>query len=222
MYNDELDMILEDAYEDGYYQALADMDYEFDDEASEDVDIFDEDCFDDASEGAARDYRKKMNRGKSREEIQDERFGRMHHGDFDDPRFSTKYISGRHFRHWDPEIKEELIKRRDDKARRYDIIDGERIRDRSEAKYSDKAAKKVRDNYNARTRTQYDALKSKLQSSDLTTAQKRAAMEKFKARKLEEKRDANRHALSAKHDAWKRAHDLHWKQLSRRNGWDET
>jgi hypothetical protein len=45
MYNDELDMILKDTYEDGYYQALADMGYEFDDEASEDVDIFDEDCF---------------------------------------------------------------------------------------------------------------------------------------------------------------------------------
>jgi hypothetical protein len=36
---------IESAYEDGYYQALADMGYEFDDEASEDVDIFDEDCF---------------------------------------------------------------------------------------------------------------------------------------------------------------------------------
>ena len=53
MYNDELDMILESAYEDGYYQALADMGYEFDDEAIEDVDIFDEDCFDDAMEGRA-------------------------------------------------------------------------------------------------------------------------------------------------------------------------
>ena len=52
MYNDELDMILESAYEDGYYQALADMGYEFDD-AEEDVDIFDEDCFDDAVEGRA-------------------------------------------------------------------------------------------------------------------------------------------------------------------------
>jgi hypothetical protein len=51
MYNDELDYALESAYEDGYYQALADMGYEFDDEASEDVDIFDEDCFDDAMEG---------------------------------------------------------------------------------------------------------------------------------------------------------------------------
>jgi hypothetical protein len=52
MYNDELDYALESAYEDGYYQALADMGYEFDDdEAIEDVDIFDEDCFDDAMEG---------------------------------------------------------------------------------------------------------------------------------------------------------------------------
>jgi hypothetical protein len=52
MYNDELDYALESAYEDGYYQALADMGYEFDD-AEEDVDIFDEDCFDDAVEGRA-------------------------------------------------------------------------------------------------------------------------------------------------------------------------
>ena len=53
MYNDELNMALESAYEDGYYQALADMGYEFDDIADEDVDIFDEDCFDDAMEGRA-------------------------------------------------------------------------------------------------------------------------------------------------------------------------
>jgi hypothetical protein len=52
MYNDELDYALESAYEDGYYQALADMGYEFDD-VEEDVDIFDEDCFDDAMEGNA-------------------------------------------------------------------------------------------------------------------------------------------------------------------------
>jgi hypothetical protein len=64
MYNDELDMILESAYEDGYYQALADMGYEFDeDEASEDVDIFDEDCFDEAVEtGEAKRWNKAMKR----------------------------------------------------------------------------------------------------------------------------------------------------------------
>ena len=53
MHNDELDMALESAYKDGYYQALADMGYVFDDEdeASEDVDIFSEDFFDEAMEG---------------------------------------------------------------------------------------------------------------------------------------------------------------------------
>ena len=78
MYNDELDMALESAYEDGYYQALADMGYEFDDaddEATEDVelDIFDEDYFDESMEGAARDYRRAQNAGKSANEIRSER-----------------------------------------------------------------------------------------------------------------------------------------------------
>lgn len=61
MYNDELDMALESAYEDGYYQALADMGYEFDDEdeASEDVDIFSEDYFDEAMEGNPENKAKK-------------------------------------------------------------------------------------------------------------------------------------------------------------------
>jgi hypothetical protein len=48
---------IESAYEDGYYQALADMGY--DDIADEDVDIFDEDCFDDAMEGNLENKAKK-------------------------------------------------------------------------------------------------------------------------------------------------------------------
>ena len=62
MYNDGLDVILESVYEDGYYQALVDMGYEFDDEASEDVDIFDEGYFemdDEAMEGNPENKRKK-------------------------------------------------------------------------------------------------------------------------------------------------------------------
>ena len=78
MHNAELDYTLESAYEDGYYQALADMGYEFDDESSyddaeEDVDIFDENYFDDASEGAAREYRHRVNEGRSANDIRNER-----------------------------------------------------------------------------------------------------------------------------------------------------
>ena len=54
MYNDELNMTLESAYNEGYYQALADMGYEFDgDEASEDVNIFDENYFTVAAESSS-------------------------------------------------------------------------------------------------------------------------------------------------------------------------
>ena len=42
MYNDEIDAILESAYNEGYYQALADMGYELDDEAMEDSDSVNE------------------------------------------------------------------------------------------------------------------------------------------------------------------------------------
>lgn len=53
MYDEELDMALEDAYDDGYYQALADMGYELDAEVMEDteLDMFDDDYFEEAVEG---------------------------------------------------------------------------------------------------------------------------------------------------------------------------
>jgi hypothetical protein len=44
---------IESAYDEGYHQALADMGYDLNDEASEDVDIFDENCFNDAMESNA-------------------------------------------------------------------------------------------------------------------------------------------------------------------------
>lgn len=48
---DELDMALEDAYDDGYVQALLDMGVDPEDIAEEDVDMFDDNYFDDAMEG---------------------------------------------------------------------------------------------------------------------------------------------------------------------------
>lgn len=52
------DEVLESAYEEGYYRALADMGYEYDEyddydmyDAYEDVDMYDDDYFDDAMEG---------------------------------------------------------------------------------------------------------------------------------------------------------------------------
>lgn len=48
---DELDMALEDAFDEGYYQALIDMGIDPEDIAEEDVDIFDDDYFDGAMEG---------------------------------------------------------------------------------------------------------------------------------------------------------------------------
>ena len=51
MYDEELDMALEDAYDDGYVQALMDMGVDPDDIAEEDADIFDENYFDEAMEG---------------------------------------------------------------------------------------------------------------------------------------------------------------------------
>ena len=129
MYNDELDMILEDAYEDGYYQALADMGYEFDD-AEEDVDIFDEDCFDDAAEGAARAYRRKQNKDKSPDQIRSERENNQtphdkrythHSGEHSDPlyhatkkgslghatgaRYNMGDVSNRNWRNYQPKTK---------------------------------------------------------------------------------------------------------------------
>jgi hypothetical protein len=51
MYDEELDMALEDAYDDGYIQALIDMGVDPDDIAEEDVDMFDDNYFDEAMEG---------------------------------------------------------------------------------------------------------------------------------------------------------------------------
>ena len=48
---DDFDYALEDAYDDGYYQALIDMGIDPEDIAEEDVDMFDADYFDDAMEG---------------------------------------------------------------------------------------------------------------------------------------------------------------------------
>lgn len=51
MYDEELNMALEDAYDDGYVQALIDMGIDPEDIAEEDVDIFDDNYFDEAMEG---------------------------------------------------------------------------------------------------------------------------------------------------------------------------
>ena len=76
-YDDDMNMVLESVYEDGYYQALADMGYVVDnDEASEDVDIFNEGYFDmddEAMEGPAREYRREHNKGRSHDDIRNER-----------------------------------------------------------------------------------------------------------------------------------------------------
>ena len=216
MYEDEeLDTVLEDAYDDGYYQALLDMDT-YDDMVEEDVDMYDDYDYDEAMEGPAREYRRKMNAGKTPEEIHEERKYRNFHM-LRDPRYFTH---GRHTAAvWDdilPEKRKQDKKYRDKRVRRYDTDEGERMRDDVDRKYGEKAEKKVRDDYNARTRAQYDALKSKLQSSNLTAAQKRAVMEKFKARKMQEKSDADWRADYAGRSAEVRAGTLHTKQLVNR------
>ena len=53
MYDEELDMALESAYDDGYTQALIDMGVDPNEIAEEDVDMFDDNYFDDAMEGNA-------------------------------------------------------------------------------------------------------------------------------------------------------------------------
>ena len=78
MYNNEIYDALEDTYNDGYNQAMLDMDDSYIDEdmeydeAYEDVDMFDDNYFE-AMEGPAREYRHKQNEGKSREQIRKER-----------------------------------------------------------------------------------------------------------------------------------------------------
>ena len=74
MYDEELDMALEDAYDDGYVQALMDMGVDPDNIAEEDVDMFDDNYFDEAMEGPAREYRHRMNEGKSQEDIRAARY----------------------------------------------------------------------------------------------------------------------------------------------------
>ena len=74
MYNEELDMALESAYDDGYVQALLDMGVDPNEIAEEDVDMYDD--YDEAMEGPAREYRRRANAGKSRDEIQKERYNR--------------------------------------------------------------------------------------------------------------------------------------------------
>ena len=51
IYDKELDMALESAYDDGYVQALMDMGINPDDIVEEDVDMFDDNYFDEAMEG---------------------------------------------------------------------------------------------------------------------------------------------------------------------------
>ena len=51
MYDKELDMALESAYDDGYVQALMDMGVDPDEIVEEDVDMFDDNYFDEAMEG---------------------------------------------------------------------------------------------------------------------------------------------------------------------------
>lgn len=73
---DDFDYALEDAFDEGYYQALIDMGIDPDDItdiAEEDVDMFDDDYFE-GVEGAARDYRRAQNAGKTRDQIQVERY----------------------------------------------------------------------------------------------------------------------------------------------------
>ena len=59
MYDEELDMALEDAYDDGYVQALIDMGVDPGEIAEEDVDMFDDNYFDEAMEGNPENKAKK-------------------------------------------------------------------------------------------------------------------------------------------------------------------
>lgn len=58
-FNEVMSKAKEDAFDDGYYQALIDFGYDLDDDAMEDVDIFDEDYFDEAMEGNPENKKKR-------------------------------------------------------------------------------------------------------------------------------------------------------------------
>ena len=235
MYDDELDMTLESAYDDGYVQALLDMDADIDDIAEEDVDMFDDNYFDEAMEGPAAAYRKKMNAGKTKEEIQEMRNRNRGSADLD-PRYSDGdhvYPSGqRHFNsnkagslYSSTYRKDSLARRkqlRDDYIRSHDTEMDMDIRHSTDYKHAKNAENKVRAEYNAKTRAQYNKLKDKLQSSNLSNAQKRAVMEKFRDRKFQEKLNTIDRAYDAYSKDRTRVNEIRDKQNKRRYGWDDN
>ena len=230
MYDEELDMTLEDAYDDGYVQALLDMGVNPDDIAEEDVDIFDDNYFDEAMEGPAREYRKKMNAGKTPEQLHKERERKF--TDTVDPNYSTgihdDYGGKRHFNNRnnpfygigsDDEVKsigQCGRSYRDHKVRTHETDDLMCVRYNNDYKFADKAKKKVIDDYNARTSAESEELRRKLKSPIFTPAMKRDLITEFKTRKSNERHDTMKQASAAGTAAYIRAKKLRRKQLDQR------
>ena len=226
MYDEELDMALEDAYGDGYVQALLDMDADIDDIAEEDVDIFDDNYFDEAMEGPAREYRKKMNAGKTREQINDERAHKFLNTE--DPNYSVgqrgDFNGQRHFNNRNNPMygigSDDELKRlgkygrryRDYKVRKHNTDEIRNIQYNNNFKYADKAANKVKSDYNERTRAEAEELRRKLKSPVLTPTMKRDLITEFKTRKRNELNDTMDQARAARNAAYTRARVLREKQ----------
>lgn len=226
MYDEELDMALEDAYDDGYVQALLDMDADIDDIAEEDVDIFDDNYFDEAMEGPAREYRRKMNAGKTPEQINDERAHKFLNTE--DPNYSVgkhdDWDGQRHFNNRHNSLygigSDDEVKRigrygrryRDYKVRKHDTDEIKNIRYNNNYKYADKAANKVISDYNERTKAEAEELRRKLKSPVLTPTMKRDLITEFKTRKGNERHDTMDQARAARDAAYTRARMLRARQ----------
>ncbi len=101
---------------------------------------------------------------------------------------------------------------RDYKVRKHNTDEIRNIQYNNNYKYADKAANKVKSDYNERTRAEAEELRRKLKSPVLTPTMKRDLITEFKTRKANERYGVMDQARAARDAAYTRARGLREKQ----------